>query len=93
MTDDEAAAKRKKMIKWIIIGSVLTVAIVLAIVLPITLSKSSGGDDPDDPPPVPPPEPPLSNETQYNPYEVVYRTVDDETNAKGLIKASEPYNI
>ena len=61
---DEKAIKKKKYIKWGIIGALILIAVILAIVLPITLSKkdNGGGDGPTPPPPGPPiPE-------SYNPY-------------------------
>jgi hypothetical protein len=48
---EEKAAKRKKIIKWSIIGGLSAIVLTLAIVLPIVLIK------PDKP--TPPPHPPL----------------------------------
>ena len=60
--------KKKKTIKWVLIGVGITIVVILAIVLPIVLTKGSGGgDNPDNPPK--PDNPSFSNETIYNPYE------------------------
>lgn len=40
---EEKAARRKKHIKWGIIGGILLIVVVLAIVLPIVLIKKGGG--------------------------------------------------
>jgi hypothetical protein len=53
--------KRKKVIKYAIIGSISLIILVLAIVLPIVLTKGSD-DNPVDPPPKPKP-PVLPNST------------------------------
>jgi hypothetical protein len=90
MVVDEKAAKRKKMIKWIIIGSAITVCIILAIVLPIVLTKSSNPDDPV-PPPGPPPVPPFNNE-MYNPYKLESSTSDSETVFSGKISSAGNYS-
>jgi flagellar basal body-associated protein FliL len=89
MVDDEKAAKRKKMIKWIIIGSAITVCIILAIVLPIVLTKSSNPDDPV--PPGPPPVPPFNFE-KYNPYKLESSTADSESVYSGRISAAGNYS-
>jgi len=54
---DDKEAKRRKFIKWAVIGGIGLTIITLAIVLPIVLTKG-GGKDPDNPPPPPPPPPP-----------------------------------
>ena len=59
--------RKKKTIKWVLIGVGITVVVILAIVLPIVLTKGSG-DNPDVPPGPNPDNPGLSNETIYNPY-------------------------
>jgi len=43
MDHDLKQAKRRKMIKWGIIGTIILVVLVLVIVLPIVLTRSSGG--------------------------------------------------
>jgi hypothetical protein len=45
--------KKKKYIKWGIIGTLILIALTLAIVLPLTLGKGKG------PEPTPPPIPPV----------------------------------
>ena len=57
---DEKALKRKKIIKWSIIGGIGAIVLTLAIVLPIVLIKP-------DKPPTPPPHPPLPGGAS-NPY-------------------------
>ena len=50
LTDNEAAqAKRKKIIKWSIIGGVGGIILILAIVLPIVLIKPNNPVDPHGP--------------------------------------------
>lgn len=46
----EQQAKRKKIIKWGIIGAIITIIIILAIVLPLTLIKSDDNNSPPFPP-------------------------------------------
>ena len=41
--DSDKAARRKKHIKWGIIGGIILIVVVLAIVLPIVLIKKGGG--------------------------------------------------
>jgi hypothetical protein len=65
-----AAAKKKKMIKWGLIGGAITVVVVLAIVLPIVLSNKSATPDPVDP--VNP------NPYVYNPYKTSGDVIDTE---------------
>lgn len=64
MDTEDAAAKRKKYIKWGIIGAVALIAVVLAIVLPLTLG--GGGNDNGGHGPLPP--------GQMNPYGAVAGT-------------------
>lgn len=53
LNQEDADAKRKKYIKWGIIGAVILIVVTLAIVLPLTLG-GGGGDNPVDPhPPLP----------------------------------------
>lgn len=66
--DDE---KKKKYIKWGIIGGLIFIAVVLAIVLPITLG---GGRGPEPPPTPPPPEPPFDRGINF------YRVGDVQSN-------------
>jgi len=47
--DDAAAAKKKKIIKWSIIGGIATIVITLAIVLPLVLIKPKNPVDPHGP--------------------------------------------
>jgi hypothetical protein len=57
--------KKKKYIKWGIIGTLILIALTLAIVLPLTLGK--GGDP--KPSPVPPiPGPPFDQGINYYQY-------------------------
>ena len=60
---DERAAKRKKIIKWSIIGGISAIVITLAIVLPIVLINPKKPPTP----PTPPPHPPLPGGAS-NPY-------------------------
>ena len=69
MIDDESHSelerdiKRKKTIKYAIIGSITLIIVILAIVLPIVLTKNSNPPDPVDPPkPKPPVMPNSTNE-------------------------------
>ena len=77
--------KKKKRIKWILIGVGVTIAVVLAIVLPIVLTRSSG------PEPYNPPPGPLGD-TIYNPYEIK-RHVNKESSVEGLLFAKEDYQM
>jgi hypothetical protein len=62
-----ADAKKKKYIKWGIIGAIILIVVVLAIVLPITLTKKNN-DNPITPPTPPaPPGPPIPD-GDWNPY-------------------------
>ena len=47
--DMEQSERKKKIIKWSVIGGIVTIAVVLAIVLPITLKKKND----DNPKPTP----------------------------------------
>lgn len=57
--------QKKKKMRYIIAGILLTIVLVLAIVLPIVLVDDKPSPKPPNPPPSPPP--PLEN---YNPYVV-----------------------
>lgn len=57
---DKDQMRRKKYIKWGIIGGIALIALILAIVLPLTLKSDGGGGNPDTP--VIP--------KHYNPYKV-----------------------
>jgi len=57
--------KKKKYIKWGIIGTLILIALTLAIVLPIVLSKD---DKKPDPPPPNPPSPPIQEGVNYYHY-------------------------
>ncbi len=46
--------KKKKYIKWGIIGTLILIALTLAIVLPLTLGKGGNNPDPNPKPPAPP---------------------------------------
>ena len=59
----DADAKRKKYIKWGIIGGIVLILVVLAIVLPLVLIKGGGGGDDNGRKPLPP--------GQMNPYSTV----------------------
>lgn len=75
--------KKKKIIKFGIIG-LLIVGVILAIVLPLTLKKK-----PDDPP-SPPPAPPLE---YYNPYVIDPKSVQVfPSRTTGIISVPSGYN-
>jgi len=75
--------KRKKVIKWGIIGALILIAVILAIVLPLTLSKKDGGGNG----PITPVAP------HYNPYKLSKDDVkDDGSSFSGIIKAPNQYN-
>lgn len=77
--DDE---KKKKYIKWGIIGGLILIALTLAIVLPLTLG---GGRGPE-PTPTPPPEPPFDRGINF------YKVGDIQTNKfqmQGVISFDE----
>ena len=63
--------KKKRIIKYTVIGAIATVVLVLAIVLPIVLTKK------DNPPS--PPHPPLPPVDHYNPYVVKKEDVKKES--------------
>jgi hypothetical protein len=85
-----ADAKRKKYIKWGIIGAIILIVVILAIVLPITLTHKDN-DNPTPPPPTPPtPGPPFPdnwNSYEVNPADLVNSTYGYE----GVIKSSTDY--
>jgi len=82
-TTIDQGAKRKKIIKWGIIGAIITIIVILAIVLPIVLIKK---DENPDNPPVPPVPP------HYNPYQVNNSTiVDSQSGLSGVINAASAY--
>jgi|LauGreDrversion4_2_1035121.scaffolds.fasta_scaffold906479_2 hypothetical protein len=57
--------KKKKYIKWGIIGTLILIALILAIVLPITLG---GGSNPGPGPTPNPPAPPIQEGVNYYHY-------------------------
>lgn len=63
--------KKKRIIKYTVIGAIVTIVLVLAIVLPIVLTKK---DNPPSPPI--PPQPPVDH---YNPYVVKDADVKKQT--------------
>lgn len=65
MNDDEAAERKKKLIKWGIIGGGIAALAILGIVLGVVLSKSSKPEP--GPGPGPGPYGPFYD-TVYNPY-------------------------
>ena len=85
MSAFDKAEKRKKTIKWAIIGSVIAVIVILAIVLPIVLTKSSGSN------PNPPPNPPSPVVDNYNPYQISNLVVAT-AEVSGVISASASYS-
>ena len=73
--------RRKKTIKYSIIGGVVLVVVVLAIVLPIVLLNKKDDNNPPDPNP---PKPPIPSGD--NPYTVDTNTiVDDQISVKGQL--------
>ena len=88
---EQAAAKRKKMIKWGLIGGAITIVVVLAIVLPIVLTRKSG-DNPNPPGPGPGPHVDKPFPDVYNPYNVSDTEHYTEDKIVGVIHASEPYH-
>jgi hypothetical protein len=87
---DEKAIKKKKYIKWGIIGALILIAVILAIVLPITLSnKDNGGNNPPNPPI--PPAPPIPD--SYNPYTLSKDdVVQGSSTFQCTLKAPTEYN-
>lgn len=79
-----AQAKKKKIIKYSLIGGSIALVVILAIVLIVVLSNKSGGGD--NPEPGPPPDYPV-----YNPYEL-QGTTNDEDHVSGFIYTDKPYN-
>lgn len=80
-------AKRKKYIKWGIIGAIILIIVVLAIVLPIVLTNKGGGDNPT-PTPVPPIPP------GENPYYLDEKDVQNDTySLKGVIRSKSPASL
>lgn len=78
--DSEEDAKKKKYIKWGIIGAIILIAVVLAIVLPLTLIKSDDGGGGGNPP-VPP---------HYNPYKAHEKNFQRQQSVvSGFIAAPE----
>ena len=67
---DQRAAKRKKIIKWSIIGGIGAIVLTLAIVLPIVLIKPNK-------PPTPTPNPPLPGGAN-NPYAPVPNSLSSD---------------
>ncbi len=87
MNDEDAAERKKKLIKWGIIGGGIAALAILGIVLGVVLSKSSK-DEPIKPPP-PPPGPFYG--VVYNPY--AYESLEDhEDEIVGTLIAKEPYS-
>jgi hypothetical protein len=87
-----ADAKKKKYIKWGIIGAIILVAVVLAIVLPITLTKKNNDNPTPPPPPSPPPGPPIPD-GDWNPYDTDLASLVNSTYGfSGIIKTSKDYN-
>ena len=86
----EADAKKKKYIKWGLIGGAITIVVVLAIVLPIVLTNKSSnpepGPEPEPDPPGPPPVPYI-----YNPYNVSHAH-SSEDRVVGVIFTPYDYN-
>lgn len=81
--DDERSQKRKKYIKWGIIGAIIVIAVILAIVLPLTLKKGGGGGDDNGPVP----QPPL---TKQNPYTVdESKIVDNQVSITGILQTGD----
>lgn len=84
----EADAKKKKYIKWGLIGGAITIVVVLAIVLPIVLSNKSSNPEPE-PEPVPPGPNPIPY--LYNPYNVNH-SHSSEDRVVGVIYTPYEYN-
>jgi hypothetical protein len=72
--------KKRKYIKWGLIGGVILIALVLAIVLPIVLAKKK---------PVPPPKPPVPPfDTGINYYKVTNLT-ENAYSMSGVLQYNE----
>lgn len=82
----QAAAKKKKMIKWGLIGGAIAIVVVLAIVLPIVLSNKG-----ENPGPGPGPEPVNPIPYIYNPYELT-ALQNTEDKISGYIYANGTYD-
>lgn len=81
-TQDPRSQKKKKYIKWGIIGGIILIAVILAIVLPLTLKSSGGGGDNNGPVP----QPPLDKE---NPYSAdPNKVVDNQVSITGILQTS-----
>jgi hypothetical protein len=79
--------RKKKIIKWGLIGGAITIVVVLAIVLPIVLSNKGGNPEPPGPPGPDRPFPPA-----YNPYESWGPITDSEDQVSGFIYANRSYD-
>jgi cell division septation protein DedD len=81
---DHAAIKRKKYIKWGIIGALIIIALILVITLPIVLTKK---DDNPSPGPAPGPTPGPPGGDKYNPYNVdPEKIVYDQVSLSGVLE-------
>ena len=72
---NDSEIRRKKTIKYSIIGGIVLIVVVLAIVLPIVLRNKKNDDNPPGPTPAPPTPPIPSGD---NPYSVDESTIFDD---------------
>ena len=80
---NDSTVRRKKTIKYSIIGGIVLIVVVLAIVLPIVLLNKKNDDNPVPPTPDPP-KPPIPSGD--NPYSVDTNTIsDDQISVKGQL--------
>lgn len=83
-TQDPRQQKRKKYIKWGIIGGIILIAVILAIVLPLTLKSSGGGGGGNGPVP----QPPIDKQNPYN--ADPGKVVNSQVSITGILGTSGP---